>query len=756
VNLEEAIRTRRTHKAYGAEPVDRATLTELFELARWAPNHHLTNPWRFRVVGPAALERLKQASGEEAAASSTARRRSSSSRRSATRRTATPPRRPPTSSCCRARPRLATYWRTPRSCTRRRAAPRGHRESEQVLGLLHLGDRGRSSASPSAPVAEIATPGSIPRFRRFTPIHGGAYAHLRLLGGTGARRLGSTGGGQPCEHPEEPSGPRARAHARVRIAACGGTTTRRGGGGDRPAEEGAAAGKAGGEAKANLTSFPDFLDPALAYTQEAWQSLWTVYTPLVSYKHAEGRRGRRADPRPGRGVPEATNGGKTYTLKLRDGPEVLRRPAVKASDFEHTIKRVLNLESGGTGFFQTIVGAEDYIKGGKARADIEGIEADDETGEITINLTEANGAFPYVLSMNFAGMVPSDTPFENQTKNPPPGVGPFKIENVKQNRSYELVKNENYTEIEGIPAAKLDKVSIEIKKNQTRQTQDVIQNRVDYILDPPPADQLRRVKTEFKDRYEEYVTNSTYYYFMNTRVKPFDDKRVRQAVNFAIDKRALARLFGGLLEPGCNFLPPGMQGYEKVEPCPYGDPTAAPDVERAKQLIKEAGVEGDSVTVYGNDEDPSRPTTEYLADVLNQIGFKAKPRIVEGSVYFTTIGNQKTKAPIGFANWFQDFPHPSNFTFLIDPASIQETNNQNFSNVEDPAIGKALEEANKKGIEEAAPEYARVDRRVVEEALVAPYGHRKLANFVSERVDFENCTVTHPVNQLDFTQLCLR
>jgi nitroreductase len=67
VELEQAIRRRRTHKAYGSDPVDRATLEELFELARWAPNHHLTNPWRFRVLGPRALARLKDAAGPEAA-----------------------------------------------------------------------------------------------------------------------------------------------------------------------------------------------------------------------------------------------------------------------------------------------------------------------------------------------------------------------------------------------------------------------------------------------------------------------------------------------------------------------------------------------------------------------------------------------------------------------------------------------------------------------------------------------------------------
>jgi nitroreductase len=68
VDAEEAIRSRRTHKVYGPDPVDRATLDELLELARWAPNHDLTNPWRFRVLGPRSLERLKQAAGAEGAA----------------------------------------------------------------------------------------------------------------------------------------------------------------------------------------------------------------------------------------------------------------------------------------------------------------------------------------------------------------------------------------------------------------------------------------------------------------------------------------------------------------------------------------------------------------------------------------------------------------------------------------------------------------------------------------------------------------
>ncbi len=537
------------------------------------------------------------------------------------------------------------------------------------------------------------------------------------------------------------------------VAACGGDDDDDGGG-ETPTEQ-PRGGQAGGEATINLTSFPDYMDPALAYTLEGWNSLWTVYTPLLSYRHAEGAEGAELIPGLAEALPEISEDGLTYTLKLRQGLKYSDGTDVKASDFEHTIKRVLNLESGGSAFYLGIEGAEDYVKRGRARGDISGITTDDATGEITIKLAESDGSFQYVLAMDFAGVVPGNTPFENMTKNPPPGVGAFKIENMRQSRGFELVKNDQFPQIPDIPEATLDKVTVEVVKNQERQTQDIISNKVDWAIDPPLPDQLRTVKRDHADRFEEYVTNSTYYFFMNERVKPFDDENVRKAVNFAIDKRALARLFGGLLEPGCNFLPPGMKGYEKIEDCPYGDPNAAPNVEEARRLVKEAGVEGTKVKVFGNDEDPSRPVAEYLSEVLNDIGFDAEPNIVEASVYFTTIGNQKTKAQIGFANWFQDFPHPRNFMFLVDGESIQNTNNQNFGNVDDPEVNKLLDEANANAnIDEAAPQYAEADRLLVEKAHVAPYGHRKLANFVSERVDFENCTITHPVYELDLTQLC--
>ena len=541
----------------------------------------------------------------------------------------------------------------------------------------------------------------------------------------------------------------------VGVAACGGDDENtsegpKAGGGDKTEIQ------EGGELTFNYPSFPDFLDPALAYTVAGWQAIVPTYTSLTTYRREEGAGGAQLIPGLIEALPEVSEDGKTYTMKMRKDQKYSDGSPVKASDFEHSVKRLITLESGGASFFtSTISGAEEYQKAGKAKGDIKGIEADDQTGEITVELNDPNGQFPFILSMPFSAPVPGDTPFEVLTKNPPPGTGPLKITSVEGSRRFVMEKNENYVEIPGLKPAKVDKITVNVVKNNERSIRDVLQNKADWMDDPSAGDALREFKTKGKERYEEPVTNSTYYFFLNQKHKPFDNPEVRKAVHYAIDKRALARLFGGQLEPGCNFLPPGMQGYEKIEDCPFGDPNAAPDVEKAKQIIKDEGVAGQKVKVWGNTEEQTKIVTEYLADVLNDIGFKATPQIVDGEVYFQTIGAQKTKAQAGFANWFQDYPHPANFMFLTDPRTIQETNNQNFGNVNDPAIQKELERLEKLDLSEAAEGYAALDRKLVENADVIPYGHRKLPVFTSERIAFDE-KLFHPVLQTDFTTFALK
>jgi peptide/nickel transport system substrate-binding protein len=526
--------------------------------------------------------------------------------------------------------------------------------------------------------------------------------------------------------------------------------------------DGGGGGKSGGSVTISQTSQPDHLDPALTYTVNGIEPLWLVYTPLITYPHKPAPEGSELIPGLAEALPDVSADGKTYKLKLREGLKYSDGSPVKASDFEHAIKRVLNLESGGSAFFLGIDGAQDYVDAGKCEGDIKGIVTDDKTGDITINLTEPDGSFSHVLGMWFAAPVPGDTPCKEMTKDPPPGVGAYMVTESVPNRQFVLEKNPNFPDLgPDIPPAKIDKITTKIVKSAQRQAQDVISGKLDYMQDPPPADLKPEVKSKYSDRYREQTAASTYYFFMNTRLPPFDDPKVREAVNLGVDKPALARIFAGELAPGCSFLPPGLPGYDEaldVEDCPSGNPNEPPDLEKARQMIKDAGVDGMEVTVYGNNDDPTDKVTEAYADMLNQMGFKATPKILDGGVYFQTIGSAKTKAQTGFLNWFQDFPHPKNFFFLVDGKSIQPTNSQNPGNVDDPDITKGIAELNLEPeiTDEVAGQWAELNKELVERDYIVPYGHRKLSTFFSERMDFENCSLFHPVYFNDYSSWCLK
>jgi nitroreductase len=160
MNVEDAIRNRRTHKAYGSEPVDRATLEELFELACWAPNHHLTNPWRFRVLGPQSLDRLKEAAGPEKAG-----KLDRAPTLVAVSYTGNEEDRDATAVAAyivllAADARgLASYWRTPGVIyTPEGRAALGVQEDEHLIGLLHLGPRRQEQPPPKrAPVCDVVS-----------------------------------------------------------------------------------------------------------------------------------------------------------------------------------------------------------------------------------------------------------------------------------------------------------------------------------------------------------------------------------------------------------------------------------------------------------------------------------------------------------------------------------------------------------------------------------------------------------------------
>ena len=239
---------------------------------------------------------------------------------------------------------------------------------------------------------------------------------------------------------------------------------------------------------------------------------------------------------------------------------------------------------------------------------------------------------------------------------------------------------------------------------------------------------------------------------MNNKTAPFNDVRVRQAINYAIDPEALNRVFGGRLHPTQQILPPGMPGYDEFKLFP------GPDMNKAKQLLAEANPTDKNITVWTDDEPDRKRIGEYYHDLLNELGFNAQLKVISGDVYFTTIGNTSTPdLDTGFADWFQDFPHPDDFFRpLLNGENILPTNSNNFSQVSIAANDTTMDELRTGQLtDEARKQYAELDKSYMEQAVWAPYGYEQFSTFVSDRIDFDK-VYYHLLFAHDYTSFALK
>jgi peptide/nickel transport system substrate-binding protein len=504
---------------------------------------------------------------------------------------------------------------------------------------------------------------------------------------------------------------------------------------------------------------PDSLDPGLGATTQSYEATWIAYTGLLTYAHASGEAGTKLIPGVAQSLPTVSKDGKTYTFTLRKGLVYSSGAPVKASDFAHTVERAIKLGWGNKEMLtENIVGGEAFDKG-KASS-ISGIESDDASGKITIKLVAPYGPFANVLAFPAVGLVPRGTPMKSLTNSPPPGVGPYEIESVVPNKSFSLVRNPHFSSstIPGVPAAHAD-VSVKIVSNNQSEAEQVLGNTADVFdyNDTVPPTLLSQVQSQASGRYAKEPTVSGEYFFLNTKEAPFNNPLAREAVNYAIDRRALQRLDSGMLDPGCFFLPVGMPGHPSA-PCPYGEPNAAPNIAQAKELVRHSGLTGTPVTVWGGSRPPHKEFVDYYASVLGAIGFKATEKIVADAQYYATIGNVSNKAQTGWVSFSQDFPNPIDFYQLLDAKSILPTENHNPSQVNDPHIQgelSALAPVPSSQLGSIVGRWQALDQYTAQKAYMAVFGYDEVPKFFSEKVDF-GAAVFHPVYGNDWSTLKLK
>jgi peptide/nickel transport system substrate-binding protein len=486
-----------------------------------------------------------------------------------------------------------------------------------------------------------------------------------------------------------------------------------------------------------FAAFPDSLDPALSASVEGWTALQNTYIPLLTYAHANGPAGTRLIPGLARSLPEITDGGRTYTLFLRPGLRYSDGTPVRASDFTHAVERMFKLNSPGSTFYTDIVGAERFAR--TKTGGISGIETDDRSGKVAIHLVAPRGTFANELGLLYVALVPGGTPAEDLSRQPPPATGPYVITEARPGRGWRYERNPqwnaaNAQAMPDLPGGHVKGIDITVVSNPSTQVNEVEQGNSDWMKNPPPPDRLPEVKRRYEGtQFREEPTISTFYFWMNTQQPPFDDVRVRRAVNYAIDPAALERIYAGSMRATQQILPPGMPGYEKYELYPHDPP-------EARRLIAEADPSDREITIWTNSGAPNNEAGQYYADLLSQLGFETRLKIVGVATYFTLIGNELTPdLDTGWGNWLEDYPHPNDyFEPQLAGESIAPAGNTNWARMDVPKLNEEIARLGREqlGFKQEA-EYAALDRSFMEQAPWAPFGTLTLSTFVSDAIDLD-------------------
>jgi len=491
----------------------------------------------------------------------------------------------------------------------------------------------------------------------------------------------------------------------------------------------------GGTLRAGIPDDPDHLDTGISYAVEGWELLEATNNGLLTFKKASGPAGSEVVPDIATAMPAVTDGGLTYTFHVHPGvrfsPPVNR--AVKPSDFQYAIERLFHVGSPGVGFYTIIQGANAYAA--HRAAHISGIVANDKAMTIAFHLTHPDGAFLDIMAMPFAFAVPAGMPYKDISTDPQWRVatGPYMVKTYVPKQEIVLVRNPNFTQWSpNSPNGHLNGVNIQIGVTPEQAVNETIDGQLDWYMEAVPADRLSELRARYPSQVHMYPRNNDTYFSMNERLAPFNKLAVRQAVNYAIDRNALVKLFGGQGTPTETVIPPSFGSA-------YHEPNLYPhDVAKAKQLVQSAGATGAPVQIWTTNADPAPKAAQYLASVLNSIGLKVTGvRTIDDSVYWDTLLSEKTDPQIAFNHFDQDYPEGEDFIdTLLNGEHIVNVGNNDVSNTDDPALNKLIDQTKTMPLgPERDAAWAKIDNQfMADDAGWAPFLHLEQPTFTSSRL----------------------
>jgi YVTN family beta-propeller protein len=500
------------------------------------------------------------------------------------------------------------------------------------------------------------------------------------------------------------------------------------------------------DASADVTS----MDPALAYDALADQLLYATCAKLVNYPDRPGAAGWQLVPEVAQTLPVISNGGRKYTFAIRPGfrfaPPSNQR--VTAQTFKDTIERTLNprMRSPVAYEYADIVGAPAYMAGRASH--ISGVVVHGDT--LTIKLV---GPAPDLLSRLAAPAmcaVPSDTPIDPRGVRVIPSAGPYTVQSYVPNDGIVLVRNPNY---HGDRPRRVARIELTVDIPPPREDAQVLAGVADYTSDVAPADAATLAarygpgSPAARRGRQQYFVNASPaldFFVLNTHRPLFADVRVRQAVNYAINREALAALGDEWVplpeHPTSHYLPPGVPGYRNVEPYPL-----TPDLRKARALA--GGAEGKTAVLYTCAISPCPQQAEIVKHNLAAIGINVQIHTVPDSELFAEYAQPKPAFDLAWDGWIPDYTDPdAMLSELLEDSAVLPT-------FDDPKTRAQLAEAARLSGPERYLTYARLDYEIArDEAPLVAFGNVSIRDLFSARIGCQ----TYGVYGMDLAALCVR
>ena len=462
------------------------------------------------------------------------------------------------------------------------------------------------------------------------------------------------------------------------------------------------------------------VDPQIENEVPSAGYLGMVYDGLVAYDHAAGTSGLRLVPDLAEALPQPEDDGLTYVFRLRPGLHYSDGRRVRASDFRRTFERLRIIHSPAASFF----------------SGVRGVTTDDDARTVSFTLTARDPDFVLKLALGFAVPIPPGSPMhEADGRQPIPGTGPYEVGRFRDTEIV-FVRNPRFREWShsAQPDGNPDRIVWRFGGTADSNALAVEQGRADWTGDLP--NDLEAIAQRYPAQFHSNVIPGVYFAQLNTSTPPFNDLRVRQALNLAVDRGEVVRLSGGPIAntPTCQTISVGLPGY--VPYCPYTfDPRpngrwAAPDLSRARELVAASGTRGTKVTVWSIDGEGQPPGVgPYLAHVLHELDYRADARAIPAEQVDSLRSGMQALTLIFGPDWpsmaetyslFVACNAPLNPGFFCDKTADGEAARAESLRLADPRLSARL--------------WAAVDRKLVDTAAWVPLTTQNVVDIVSKRL----------------------